>query len=412
MKIVCKLLLVMCAIAPVSVSWAATAYTDPGAFNRAVSGYNVIIAEGFDSQAAGTSAADYPMLQTSAIGLASDGSTSISLPPIATDAYTTLSSPNSLGVSGSDHQFLSGNSDRITFRLTRPVRAFGIRLVGNPSPTGDPAIPFWKMSVNVGGGFDAFSSTEPGKSLEPGSDVYFIGVVSDDEAFERVDLFSDNDPDAVFSFNLDDIVMATSARKVSLAEAKELDDVDVLVPDVIVTRVHSDRFNVEEANRSQGMAVLGSGTARHKVVALFGTVTGTSDDERVIRLLDLQKEEDSTAPGPLGMGALALGGKGQSGKQIGCDGSVGPNNIGLDVAIWGTVTYRDWNDNWITVDDGSGRESGTGYPGVKVVGAIGASNLLPGMMVRVVGSCAMEKVGTKHYPVVRVAGPTDLLPLH
>lgn len=394
-----------------SCGWAATAHTDPGVFNTGIAGYNVKVIRDFDSQAAGTSAANYPMLQTSAMGLDSDGSTSINLPPIATDAYTTLSSPNSLGVSGSDHQFLSGNGDRISFMLSRPVYAFGMRLVGNPSPTGDPAIPFWKMSVNVRGGFDAYSGTEPGKTLEPGTDVYFLGVISEDEPFDRVDLYSDNDPDAVFSFNVDDMVMATSAQKVSLAEAKELEDVDVLVPDVIVTRVHSDRFNVEEGNRSQGMAVLGTGTVRHKAVTLFGTVTGTSDDERGIQLLDLPKQENSTAPAPLGMGALALGGSGESGKQIGCDGSLGANNIGLDVAIWGKVTWREWGGNWLTVDDGSGRDSGTGYPGVKVVGEFGGLNIVPGTMVRVVGSSSLYKSGTKHHPLVRVAQPQDIVGL-
>lgn len=117
---------------------------------------------------------------------------------------------------------------------------------------------------------------------------------------------------------------------------------------------------------------------------------------------------------PLGMIGKSVGGGSDVGYQVGCIGSFNLNNIGLDVLVWGRVTGFDTTvaHSWITVDDGSGRESGMGTLGVKVVspGVWGSGRYL-GEMVRVQGSSSLFKVGSDHYPVVRVAAPADISPL-
>lgn len=164
-----------------------------------------------------------------------------------------------------------------------------------------------------------------------------------------------------------------------------------------------------------GLAVLGEGATRGKAVSLLGTVTSTGDDERVLELVQLMDEADSSAPAPLGMHGKSVGGGSTVGLQVGCDGSVGPNNIGLDVAVWGAVTAFDTSPAhaWATIDDGSGRDSGMGSIGIKVEGPyIWGNGLSVGQIVRVQGSSSLFKVGSEHYPVVRVAEWSDIMPLY
>jgi len=388
-----------------------TAYTSRATFDVATAGYVQKTITSFDAQAAGTPAHDYGSLHIAANGLASDGSTSISLPPIATDAFSTTSSPNALGNSIGDSQFLAGNGDTITFSFSSPLYAFGVYLVGNPSPTGDPAVPFWKMHANVGGGFDALSATDPLYTISPGNDVYFLGIVSTDQPFSQVALYSDNDPAACFSFNVDDLVYATLPDEVGLGQAKSLGSGEIRVT-AVVTRVHGDRFNIETPDRAIGMAVIGSsGATRGKAVTLTGAVSLTPDEERVINLYGIIAQSDSAAPRPFGMSSLSVGGGPTFGAQIGVPGSLGPNNIGLDATIWGTITGIAPDGTWMTVDDGAARASGMGSTGVKVVGAIDAGGRQVGDFVVVGGSVSLYRVGlSDHYPLIRVAQPGDIAP--
>ncbi|MCE5322829.1 hypothetical protein LLG46_05865 [bacterium] len=392
----------------------AATYLDPMPFNNAISGFGFKKTFNLDSLVSGTTVTSCGMVSIGSNGLASDGETSLTLMPIATDDYSTYSSPISIGVSGSENQFLAGNSDRIIFTFSRPVHAFGLYLIGNPSPTGDPAIPFWKMHVSNSSGYDAYSATDPLTTLSEGNDAYFLGVVSTGDPFTQVNLYSDNDSAAVYSFNVDNITIAADVPVVTPVEAKSVASGDVVIPDVIVTRVHSDRFNVETSNRVAGMAVIGDGTSRDKAVSIFGTVQSTSDDERVIQLVQLISEEDSAAPAPLGIDGKYAGGA-SMGLQTGCVGSAGLNNIGLDVVVWGRVTAYDESiqHTWITVDDGSGRDSGMGSLGVKVEGpAIWGNGKYVGEIVRVQGSSSIFKVGSEHYPLIRVAEWSDIETLY
>ncbi|MCE5198855.1 MAG: hypothetical protein ABFD54_00285 [Armatimonadota bacterium] len=409
MKKVGSLLAVLCLFTATSASHAETAYTDATAFNTAVAAHGLNFVVSLDSQDAGSDADAYGMLTMSADGLQSDGSTHNAVQPVATNAYSATSSPNSMGGSNSRNQFLAGNGDKIVFNLSYPVNAFGVRLIGNPSPTGDPAIPFWRMHANTGSGFDAYSAVEPLQTLSMGNDVYFLGIVSE-ESFNQVELYSDNDLAAVFSFNVDDMAVAADVNTLSLAQVKSSGSQAVVVSGIVVTRIHSDRFNVEANNRANGLAVLGNGATRGKEVSLFGEVQTTPDGERVLNLIHLINEQEPTTgiPAPLGMGGRAVGGGATECLQIGCDGSAGPNNIGLDVVIWGKITGIAPDYTWMTVDDGSDRENGTIYHGVMVSGDILAQDRHVGDHVRVQGSASLLLSGENHYPLVRVAQSSDV----
>ena len=386
----------------------ATGYTSRAAFDAATTGYIQRTITGFDAQATGTPATSYGSLTIAANGLDPDGATAVALSTVASDTYTITSSPNSMGPSAAN-QFLAGNSDTVTFTFSSPLYAFGLYLIGNPSPTGDPAIPFWRMRADLGSGFEAFSDTDPLYSLGTGNDVYFLGIVSTDKPFSEVTLYSDNDMAAVFSFNIDDLVYANLPAETTIGQAKSMVSGEVRIS-AIVTRVHSDRFNIETSDRTFGMAVIGTGATRGKAVTLTGSITGTADDERAIALYSLVSEADSTAPGSFGMGSRSVGGATMSGLQIGIPDALGPNNIGLDATIWGRITGKAPDNSWIMVDDGAGRASGEATTGVKVVGAINAAGRSIGDHIVVRGSVSMWKSSSIHYPLVRVAQTSDVTP--
>lgn len=379
-------------------------YTDPEAFRHDTGEFNVRYTISFDDLTAGADATERGITMINAEGLASDGASLQHLLPIAANVFTPYSAPNALGAAA-DNQFLAGNSDKITFTFARPVYAFGLYLVGNPSPTGDPPIPFWRMRNDLGA--EVLSDTEPISSLDHGNDVYFLGLICG-EPFTQVELSSDNDPAAAFSFNVDNAIWCMNAYRADLAGAKSLPaGTEILISDLIVTRVHSDRFNIERADRSSGIAVLGTGALRNRDVSLLGTIGVTSPDhERVINLTQIISQTASTGLRPLGMTTLAVGGGAPSGQQIGCVGSSGPNNIGLDVSITGLVTEVAHDLSWMTVDDGARRDSGMGSYGVRVVGAIGERRV--GEYVKISGSASLFSTTSGYYPLIRVSHIKDV----
>jgi hypothetical protein len=223
-----------------------------------------------------------------------------------------------------------------------------------------------------------------------------------------VDIYSDNDPAAVYSFNVDSVTVATEALDTTLDKAKSLESGNVIVHDLAVMRAHSDRFNVETRDRAIGTAVLGTGPGRGMDLTFLGSVEKTGDDEKVIRLVHLIGATQADPPGSLMMGTKAVGGGASLGLQPGCEQSYGPNNIGLDITICGTVTAVAPDHSWITVDDGAGRDSGMASLGVKVVGEFWGNGVSVGNMLRVMGSCSLFRAGEKYYPLIRVASPMDV----
>ncbi len=398
------LILLICML---GCAWGQHGYTDFGEFWADTARLNVRYTISFDDLAAGGNASLRGITEIGADGLLSDGTSLERLTPIACNAFLPYSAPNALGAAG-DNQFLAGNSDRVTFNFSRPVLAFGLFLIGNPSPTGDPPIPFWRMRINLPAP-EVFSATEPLSSLGPGDDVYFLGIVSE-EPFTEAQLFSDNDPAAVFSFGIDDVTWCTQATEASLSEAKSLPlGMEIVLNGAVVTRVHSDRFNVETSDRSSGIAVCGTGGIRNRQISLLGTLALTPDNERVVSLVQIIEQTATTGLSPLGMTTRAVGGGATSGLQIGCVGGVGLNNIGLDVSITGVVTEVGPDLSWIMVDDGCKRESGFGPTGVRVVGAIGERR--QGEYVKVTGSSSIFAASTGYYPLIRVAHGKDIVPV-
>ncbi len=384
-------------------------FTDPREFDSAVERCRVYVMNGFDAQADGSPASQYGMLRISASGLASDGARIVALNPTATADYPPVSRDNSLGTAGQAHSFLAGNGDVIAFRFSMPVHALGLFLIGNPSPTGDPAIPFWRLATDIPNGHDVFSATTPLDTLDKGSDVYFLGIVSRKAPFTEATLHSDNDLAAAYSFNVDDVIFAVDAEEVPLGKAKEMTSGEVVVADLIVTRVHSDRFNVETEDRSLGMAVEGTGATRGKRISLFGGLATNSDGERVIELGHILSEADATPPRPLGMATRSVGGSQSVGLQIGCLDAAGPNNIGLDVRVWGRITAISPDSTWLTIDDGAGRPSGLGPIGLAVSGQISAGTRQVGDIISVTGSSSMFGAEDGSHSLIRVAGSEDIV---
>ncbi len=406
-------LIIACIAASAVPALGQATYTDPAEFSAALAGFVGDERIDFDHQDDGTPAVGYGILTISARGLDSDGETRIGLSPIATAAYETVSGANSLGVADLEHtSFLAGNGDSADFKFSKPVHAFGVYLIGNASATGEPPIPFWRMRAYVTGGYDAYSATEPLVTLPSGDDVYFLGVVSPVKSFTRATIYSDNDPDAVFSFTLDDLIYATAPGVVTIVQAKGMDMESLVLPNVVVTRAHSDRFNVQSLGAPTGIAVLGGGASRGDCVTLIGVATCTADGERVINLQQIVSSSTGFCPGPFGMITRAVGGTTDVGFQQGTCGASGPNNVGIDGRICGKVSAL--GPGWIVVDDGCGRNSGvwradaTPAPGVKVIGPVDNAALEIGSPVAVSGSISMFPCADGYHALIRVAQPDDM----
>ena len=406
LKRVLPALLVMLALPP---GQCATGHTNPAEFQSAAAGANFQFVTDFDLLAPGSPASDCGMFNVAAFGFDA-ANERVDLAPAACGRYTPLSPPNALGpLDGL--QFLGGNGDTITYTFSRPVKAFGVHLIGNPSPTGDPAIPFWKMRVNSGGGFEAQSATAPLHTLGSGNDHYFLGVVSQDEPFDEVILYSDNDPAACYSFNVDDITVAADVPESSITEAKNMPDGEILLASLAVTRLHEadGRFNVEAADRATGIAVTGASASRGETVSVYGTTSVTADGEVVLNAMHVMRRAPLPTPYPLCMGTLSVGGESQIGAQIGCHQAIGPNNIGLDIRTWGHVTAIAPDGSWMTISDASVRDSGMGSRGVRIVPAFPLSGFYVGGSVVVTGSSSVFKSGGLAFPQVRVAEPEDII---
>jgi hypothetical protein len=71
-------------------------------------------------------------------------------------------------------------------------------------------------------------------------------------------------------------------------------------------------------------------------------------------------------PRPLGVTSRTIGGGALNEYTPGVANGVGLNNIGLLVRMWGMVTFKDDDDKYFYIDDGQGREDGSGQKGVRV----------------------------------------------
>jgi len=185
-------------------------------------------------------------------------------------------------------------------------------------------------------------------------------------------------------------------------------NVPAYVDGVVVTRVHADRFNVETADRSSGVAVIGTGAQRGEQVKLFGT-TGLSGAERVLHLTQIVEQVDAPeTPKPLGMAARSLGGSG-FGLQHGITNGFGLSNTGLDVMVFGAIRKIAPDGSYITVDDGSGLTDIGGFRGIRLVGALNTGRFAEGQFVGAIGSSSILESSGVYYPLVRIADPGDIV---
>ncbi len=79
-------------------------------------------------------------------------------------------------------------------------------------------------------------------------------------------------------------------------------------------------------------------------------------------------------PAPLAMTNRDVGGGRLNEYTPGVQDGVGMNNIGLLIRTWGNVTYVDLVNKFFYINDGAGRNDGSGYVGLRV----SYDNLAPG----------------------------------
>jgi len=79
-------------------------------------------------------------------------------------------------------------------------------------------------------------------------------------------------------------------------------------------------------------------------------------------------------PAPLALTNRDVGGGRLNDYTPGVEGGVGMNNIGLLIRTWGKVTFVDEVNKFFYINDGAGRQDGSGYVGLRV----SYDNLAPG----------------------------------
>ena len=79
-------------------------------------------------------------------------------------------------------------------------------------------------------------------------------------------------------------------------------------------------------------------------------------------------------PAPLALSNKAVGGGRLNDYTPGVEGGNGVNNIGLLIRTWGKVTFVDTTNKFFYLNDGAGREDGSGKVGLRV----SYDNLAPG----------------------------------
>lgn len=130
-------------------------------------------------------------------------------------------------------------------------------------------------------------------------------------------------------------------------------------------------------------------------------------------LLMLAGAAGAQVPPPLGVTSRDIGGSAFNQYTPGVENGVGVNNIGLLVRMWGVVTYVDQAGKFFYIDDGFGRQDGSGFTGVRA----GYDNLLPGVVftppaqgdfVGVTGISSTILIDSKIQPLLRPRRGEDL----
>jgi len=148
------------------------------------------------------------------------------------------------------------------------------------------------------------------------------------------------------------------------------DDTPVFLTGKTVT-AGNDQFSsilyVEDEDHASGIMVCDSPiTVQEDDGAdVFGTMY-TYNGERLIMAQSVSQRAALYEVRPAGMITRSLGGGSLNEYTPGVTGGTGLQNTGLLVTTWGEVTAVNQDWNFFYVDDGSGRQDGSGYDGVRV----------------------------------------------
>lgn len=170
-----------------------------------------------------------------------------------------------------------------------------------------------------------------------------------------------------------------------------------------------DEFYVGEYDRSAGIKVVAPMVVQEgDVVTLTGSLS-TWEGERAIIADDVQVlKTRGTAPRPLGIPNVFVGGGNICPETRGVTGGIGPRNIGLLIQVWGKTTYIGGDgEDFFYIDDGSRLRQIAGRAGIKAR-CNGLAKPPLGVNVVVTGISSCEELGSKTIPLVKIRRQSDI----
>jgi len=202
-------------------------------------------------------------------------------------------------------------------------------------------------------------------------------------------------------------------RGITIAEAKDRPDgSEIVLSGKVVSADLGDHFYICESRESQvsGIRVNGTPPTEGSLVDV-SAILDTIEGERELISPTIVASTGPGAPHPLFMLARAVGGDSLNDYTNGISGGVGLNNLGLLVTVIGKVTSTE--SSFFYIDDGSGLQDNSAYPGLKVLGTVPVPQGVDpvGKHVRVTGisSCfEAESPSTDRYRQIRATGVTLL----
>ncbi|MGI6295664.1 MAG: S8 family serine peptidase [Armatimonadota bacterium] len=173
-------------------------------------------------------------------------------------------------------------------------------------------------------------------------------------------------------------------------------------------------FYVESPDRTSGIRVIKQqhGLQVGSKVNVYGALATLPSGERAI----VNPSVDVVGTGavvPVGMSSRQLGGSNwlydpiSGAGQVGIFGSIGLNNIGMLVTIWGKVTHSNLWDDYFYIDDGGASTSGSDPRGVRIEAA-GLEIPEYGCYVSVTGISSCEMAGGHIVSRLLVRGQSDI----
>ncbi|MEN6521291.1 MAG: hypothetical protein ABFD46_09105 [Armatimonadota bacterium] len=197
-----------------------------------------------------------------------------------------------------------------------------------------------------------------------------------------------------------------------ISAARKSDTDIVSVGGQVVTAAYDGYFYIEASDRSAGIRVdrPAHGLSAGQMVNVVGKTLTNDDSERYIAAVAVGKTGLGSV-GPFGMSNKSVGGTDllSDGNVVQCgvlDG-LGPNNIGMLIKVWGTVTQKDPSGSYVYIDDGSGLLDGSYTDSAANIGvrvAMDGSGYKEGdfLIITGVSSCFRNKATGEVCRMVRV----------